>query len=369
LSIHLVRRRNIPHRDRSFSLSIRELARQLDVSIGTVSRALNGRSDVSPATRERVLEAAQRLGYAPNQSGRSLRQGTTGMVAMMIPTSRKMPLADPIFLSVLDGMRAFLAERELDLMVLLCGPEETAFAYLRRVVGRRLADGIIIADTQRHDPRIDYLLEKRIPFAAFGRSRSGGAHPWIDLDFEGAAAAGVARLAGLGHQRIALATTANESNYGYVFAEGYRAAMLAAELPFRPEMICRVPNNEDGGYQLGERLLAMAPRPTGVLLVHDTMAIGLYRRLHEAGLKPGEDLAVIGFLNQPSVHFLSPKLTCFRTGLGALGARLGEALVATMPLGDGTGAAIQEVWPLQLVPGESDRGRPGIAAAGRRARA
>src|SRR5207249_4219478 len=84
--------------------SIRDLARHLNISIGTVSRALNGRADVNAETRRRVLEAARSLNYAPNQSGRSLRQGTTNMVAFILETSRKMPLADTIFMSVLDGM-------------------------------------------------------------------------------------------------------------------------------------------------------------------------------------------------------------------------------------------------------------------------
>src|SRR3954451_25121041 len=89
--------------------SIRELARHLNVSIGTVSRALNGRSDVSAETRRRVLEAARKLNYAPNQSGRSLRQGTTNMIAFLLETAKGMPLADTIFMTVLDGLRTALA--------------------------------------------------------------------------------------------------------------------------------------------------------------------------------------------------------------------------------------------------------------------
>ena len=103
------------------------MPRHLNVSIGTVSRALNGRSDVNAETRQRVLKAAADLGYSPNQSGRSLRQGATGMIALLIPTSRKMALADTIFS---DRARwpalTYLEDRNLDLMVLLSGAGERA---------------------------------------------------------------------------------------------------------------------------------------------------------------------------------------------------------------------------------------------------
>ena len=343
-------------------MSIRELARHLNVSIGTVSRALNGRSDVSAETRRRVLEAARTLSYAPNQSGRSLRQGTTNMIAFLMEASRGMPLADTIFMSVLDGLRTFLADRGLDLMVLMCGPdEEGSHAYLRRVVERRLADGVIICETRRFDSRIDYLLKKKTPFVAFGRSLTTGSYPWIDLDFEGVAERSIERLAGLGHRRIALAVRNSEVNYNALFANAYRRAMERRGFAVDPTMIFEEENNQEGGYRLGEMLLAMPERPTALLLVHVSTTVGLYRRLTEAGVAPGKDLAIIGFQDEPSGRFLSPRLTAFRSDLDALGVRLGEAMLAAMPEhADGQRAEpLREVWPMEFVAGESDRCGPG----------
>jgi DNA-binding LacI/PurR family transcriptional regulator len=337
--------------------SIRELARHLNISIGTVSRALNGRSDVSAETRRRVLEAAGILNYSPNQSGRSLRQGTTNMIAFLMETAKGMPLADTIFMTVLDGLRASLADRSLDLMVLMCGPdEEGSHAYLRRVVERRLADGVIICETRRFDSRIDYLLEKKTPFVAFGRSRTAGSYSWIDLDFEGVAERAIERLAGLGHRKIALAVRNSEVNYNSLFAEAYRRAMQRRGLTVDPSMIFEEEGNQEGGYRLGEALLAMPVRPTALLLVHNSMTVGLYRRLTEAGLAPGKDLAIIGFQDEPSGRFLSPRLTAFRSDLGALGVRLGEAMLAAMP--GNADEPLREVWPMELVAGESDGRAP-----------
>ncbi len=338
-------------------LSIRDLARHLNVSIGTVSRALNGKADVSAETRRRVLAAAHELGYSPNQSGRSLRQGVTGMIALVLPTSGKMALADTIFMEVLEGLRAFLTGRNLDLMVLLSGPEQDANAYLRRIAPRRLADGLIIAETQRHDPRIDYLLEKNIPFVSFGRSESGADYPWIDLDFEGVAEAAVAHLAGLGHRRIAVATASSEINYAHLFANAFRSAIERHGLDFDPALVVRVENSDDGGFAFGERIFSMSRVPTAAILVNEFMAIGLYRSMQGHGLVPGRDLSVVGFQEEPNSRLLTPRLTCFRTALPALGARLGEALLATIPAHappEIAGRVIQELWPMEFVQGESD---------------
>ena len=150
---------------------IRRLASHLDISIGTVSRALNGKPDVNEATRKRVLEAAEALGYVPNQSGRALRKGTTGIIGFMMQTGTTITAdGDTFFMSVFDGVQTVLGRHELDLVALLCSSEVDPQEYLRRIVGRGFVDGLIISATQRHDPRIEFLAARHLPFIALGRS-------------------------------------------------------------------------------------------------------------------------------------------------------------------------------------------------------
>ena len=130
-----------------------------------------------------------------------------------------------MFLSVLDGLRRKLLERRLDLAIFLQGPDADIFGSLRRLAERGLVDGVIITNTLRIDPRIDYLIERRRPFVAFGRSWSGGGHPWVDPDFELAVEAAVDFLARKGHERIALLLPPGDTNYLHLIAEAYRAAL------------------------------------------------------------------------------------------------------------------------------------------------
>jgi DNA-binding LacI/PurR family transcriptional regulator len=339
-------------------VGIRRLAQHLNVSIGTVSRALNGRPDVNEETRKRVLAAASELGYVANQSGRNLRQGNTNAIGFMIESSMETAgNSDNFFLGVFDGVQQVLARHQLDLVVLPCASDEDPSRYLQRMVARRAVDAMIISATHRVDHRIDMLLKAHIPFIALGRSTSGGDYPWVDLDFEGVANRAIDRLVANGHRRIAVALPSNDINLGFVFLEGIREALKRHKIPYDPALVVRAASSEQGGYQVAHQVLAMKERPTAVVLIYELMAIGVYRRLNEAGVTPGSDMAVVGFRESPLARFLSPTLTCFRISLRDLGVSLAESLLATMPaFADVYPQGIAHtIWPMELVAGESDR--------------
>ena len=335
---------------------IKSLAQHLDISIGTVSRALNGKPDVNPETRRRVLEAADELGYVANQSGRALRKGQTGVIGFMMQTGSQITgQGDTFFMSVFDGVQAVFARHKLDLVALLCSSEEDPHDFLRRMVARGFVDGVIISATRRHDPRIEFLAKRKIPFVALGRSLTDAGQAWLDIDFEGMAQASINRLVARGHRRIAVTRPHDDTNLGYVFVDRCREVMAGHGLVLEDDLVFSSTPNEAGGYQIARQLLAHKERPTAVVLVNEAIAIGLYRGLTEAGIRPGRDIAVIG-RQSPHSQFLSPRLTCFRLSLRDLGAALAEALLATMPeyatlYPQGV---TRTVWPLELVEGESD---------------
>jgi DNA-binding LacI/PurR family transcriptional regulator len=336
---------------------IRQLAEHLDISIGTVSRALNGKPDVNDETRKRVLAAAEELGYVANQSGRSLRQGTTNVIGLMIETSKETTEnGDNFFLGLTGGLQSVLSRHKLDLIMLPCPSDEDPHEYLKRMVARRVVDAMIISATQRIDRRIDLLSRTKIPFVTLGRSTSGSNYPWIDLDFDGVANSAVDRLVAHGHRRIAIAAPSNDINLGFIFLDGYRHALERHGIAFDPSLVIRVKSSEQGGYHAAHEILLLENRPTAVILIYELMAIGLYRRLTEAGVIPGRDLAVIGFREEPRAKFLQPTLTCFRMSLPDLGVELAETLLATMPAYSHfyPEGARSRIWPLELVPGESD---------------
>lgn len=338
---------------------IARLAHELGISTGTVSRALNGKPDVSEKTRELVLATAKRLGYAPNQAARALAQGATRSVGFMIDLDREnAPSSEYFFMGVFDGLQSVLRENGLDLLVLPRPTTEDSAAYLQRYVARGVFDGMILAAVQRADPRIDVLQAAGMPFVTLGRSSTARDYSWIDLDFEGVVDVAIDRLVAAGHRRIAVTVPTGNINFGPLFAESYRRALERNGLPFDPALVIETRRSEEAGYEITDQMLAMPNRPTAILLIYEIAAIGIYRRLNELGLKPGADLAVIGFRDEPTIRFLEPSLTCFSASLTDIGVALGRALLVQIPgyAPDATDRdLVQTRAPMALRAGASDQ--------------
>jgi DNA-binding LacI/PurR family transcriptional regulator len=338
-------------------LDIRDLARHLNISIGTVSRALNSRAGVSAKTRQRVLEAAAKLNYAPNQSGRSLRKGNTHAIAFLLqPHPGDHQYGEPFFVPFMKGLQAGFAARGLELIAVIDQPGGDQ-ERLRRIVEARWADAVILAWTRRVDPRIEYLTEVGYPFATLGRSRSGGnSYPSLDLNFVGAGEKAVQRLAGLGHSRIALISPPTDLNFAHLFHQGYRRGLKRNGLALDARLIATGEVSEAGGHTATREILARGGAPSAILYNNDAMALGGCRALRDLGLKPGSDVAVIVTVASPFCGYLSPALTGFSVSLEPLGRRLADMLLAAMPQYAGAEGprVIREVWPLTLMPGETD---------------
>ena len=310
---------------------IRDLARHLDISIGTVSRALNNRPDVNPETRRRVLDAARELGYVPNQAGRSLRQGSSDVVGFVVETdAASMMEGDLFFLRVMSGMQSVIADYGLNVVALISPASEERHDYLQGVVARRFTDALVLSSVRRQDPRISYLADAGVPFVTLGRSETEGGQPWLDLDFEGMVGDAMDRLAGLGHKRIALAMPETDVNLGQIMRKSYRDGLSRWGLPFAPELIFRISSTNPGGPDLAPRILATPDRPTAVIFSDAVWPFGLYSGLAQAGLTPGKDLSILGFGTRLADN-LVPKLSYYRFSLVELGRRIGFAVLGVMP--------------------------------------
>jgi len=339
-------------------VGIRALAKHLDLSISTASRALNNSGDVSPETRQRVLDAAAKLGYSPNQSGRSLRKGRLSTIGLMLPAKgEEENYTWSLFLSLAEGIQTALAKHDLDLVIYQNSSRDDEFARLRRIVERQQADGVILAGTRRTDARLDYVAERGFPFVAFGRSDSGGEHPWLDLDFEQGARLAVDRLVAQGHRRIAIGVPGDDAMQGHIHLSGYRQALARHAIECQESMICVDELTERGGYRITEALLNAPVPPTAILFQSDCMAIGAYRKLSELGLRAGREIAISGgVLTGEICNYLYPRLTGYVVPLHDLGVRMGEALLGRLPnfAAQYPDALVHQLWPLELRERNSD---------------
>lgn len=335
-------------------INIRRLADHLNISIGTVSRALNNRPGVHPETLEKVLKAASELGYVPNQSGRSLRRGATNTIGFVIETGHPANQSgDQFFYVLIDAMNLYLAEKGYDLVILPCHSADDPVEFLTRIIARRAVDAVVITATRRIDHRIELLAKTQLPFLALGRSETPGNYAWVDLDFEGVARRSVTEAVKHGHRRIAAAIPDNDATLGFHYRAGFMAGLTEAGLPMDEGLIFRTATSETGGFQLGQQIAEMADRPTALLLCSEVTTVGVYAGLVEGGLNPGQDISIVSFRENPLMRFLSPSPACFRLDLPALGTRIGEMVLELLALEAGSTPPAGEIVPLAFVPGNS----------------
>jgi DNA-binding LacI/PurR family transcriptional regulator len=340
-------------------MGIRQLASELHLSIGTVSRALNDRPDVNPETRARVKAAAARSGYVPNQSGRSLRSGRTGIVAAVIPTRGLAPSSDSGMFTVLEGARRTLRRHALDLIVLFRGPDEDPMENLQRIVQRRIADAVIISETVARDPRLAYLQAAGIDYVTFGRSAGLADYPHVDFDIEGMAAEAARTFVRDGHRRLAVAVSENPLNYQEITFSALAAEAVRLGLPPGSVRMLRMREGRLGEVDRGT-FARPGSGPTAVLATHESFAAGLYTALDELGLKVGSQVSVVCTFPALDTRWLVPALSHFHADLDAVGIALAEQLIARLPENQAEAPAPAALVPLRFVP-RASHGRAEIA--------
>jgi LacI family transcriptional regulator len=332
-------------------MSIRELARSLDLSITTVSRALAGYSDVSEATRARVLAQAGAIGYRPNAAARRLKMGRADAIGLVLPAGPS-GFADPFLAELIGAVGMTLAERDLDLLVTAV-PEGEVRA-LDRLITARKVDGIIVPRTRWNDARVDLLIERAFPFIAHGRSARAAEHAWLDVDGRAAFASIAERLFAAGHRRIAMINAPAHFAYARDREAGFVAALEARGLDQLQRPIVALPTATVAAAEVAASSLLAAPSvPTAIACATDPIAYGVLRALRAAGLRAGHDVAVIGYDDLPQSALVSPPLTTMRQPIREEGRRLVEMLLER--IAGREASDLQELWPAELVERDSDR--------------
>lgn len=332
------------------AVNINVVAERAGVSIATVSRVLNGGALVRPATRDRVLEVARLLGYAPNASARSLSLRRTETLGAVLPA-----LHGEFFSELLRGLD--LAARRAGFHLLVSGSHsdrQEVEAVLRAFRGR--VDALVLMfpdlDPVSLAPHIGGLPAVLVncglpPEGLAAEGFTGRDCDRVVIDNYGGAAQVVRRLVELGHRRIAFLSgppfnyDAGERRRGYL--ETLR--LLAGDVE---PLIFEGAFTEESGYAAAAELLAAAERPTALFAANDAMAVGCLAALHERGLEVPRDLSLVGFDDIPAARYVRPALATVQVPIAQLGERaMGLALARV--LGHGESAPASLTIPVQFL--------------------
>ena len=337
-------------------MDLKQLSRVLGLSPTTVSRALNGYSEVSEATRQRVVAAAAELGYKPNFAARRLALQKSETVGIIYPPDVG-ELGDPRFLEVVGGLTERFGELGIDLLIVTTRQQDELSTYARMVQGRRV-DSLLVARTRVDDSRIDYLLEAGFPFIAYGRTSRSDEHPWFDFDNALGTELAMQRLLGFGHRRIAYVQAPQALSFAAQRFDGYRRGLQQAGLAERAEWVVPCGMSRRAGFDAMHHLLALPQRPSAVIVDNNLAGIGAVRALLDAGVALGRDMSVIVYDGVPEDNLLpAPAVTSIEQPTphraGELLADLMLKVQQRLPLPD-----LQVLWKPTLRAGDSDGPAP-----------
>ncbi len=311
------------------SPTLKDVAAKAGVSYQTVSKVLNQQAQVTSETRQRILESVAALGYRPNALARNMRKQRSFMIGYsweQTPPGQVNHILDQFLTSM-------VREAEAAGYHLLPFPSHgMGLQMYEDLIETGKVDGFVLSSVNFDDERVRYLSEHTIPFVAFGRSNPEWKFHFVDVDGANGLHQAVEHLAARGHRNIALVGWPENSRVGNDRTGGYLQAMRAAGLSILPEWMFHVPGDFEQGYQsaLGLMALPLEKRPTAILTLNDTQAIGAIQALWSMGLRPGQDVAVIGFDDAPMVQFLDPPLTTIRQPIAEVGRKCVEMLIDLM---------------------------------------
>lgn len=325
------------------SVTIKDVARQANVSVATVSRALNGHENVAEAVRKRVIQVASQLRYSPHHAARSLSSRRTHTIGVVLPD-----LYGEFFSELMRGIDQVARERGLHLLVSSYhgNPEEQGQA-LRTMRGR--VDGLLlmspfIADTEA----LSENLSPALPAVLMNSGLVEAGHGTVNVDNYGGARAMVRHLVEAGHRRIAfIAGPANNFDASERL-RGY-GDELAASLPDAQPWILRGDFDEASGHHAGIELLTSSERPDAVFAANDMMALGCLFALNQAGLQAPRDIAIAGFDDIPLARYVHPSLTTMRVDIADLGGRALHVLLNSIAQASGPLADNQPLVPQLMV--------------------
>jgi DNA-binding LacI/PurR family transcriptional regulator len=323
---------------RSRKVTLRDVAAEAGVSIGTASNAFNRPDLISEGLRDRVFQAASRLGYGgPDPAARRLRTGRTGALGLIFTDRLPYAFDDEAAVLFLRGVANALENSGAGLLLIPTSPTREEGS---RVVRGAAVDGFIVFSTPTGDPRLEAALARGLPTITVDEPFDVPT-PFIGIDDRAGAEAAGRHLVELGHRRVAVISFPEYARDDRTLPfdvprerlAGYRSALGD---DFDPSLVFTAyTNHPDTAKRLLAEMLEIDPMPTAVLVMSDALASGVVRGALEAGLRVPEDISVVGFDGVPSAALTQPPLTTVSQPTEHKGALTAQALLRALDPGEG----------------------------------
>jgi len=300
-------------------INIRDIAKLANVSVATVSRVINGSTNVSEKTRKKVLKIIQEYDYHPSAFAQKLSKARTQIVSLIIPYERGFILSDAFFPPLIKGITEILDRNEYNIMLSMLETPHILEKYIS-LYKQGVVDGYILANVKRDDPFPEMLHNDNIPFVSVGKvSPKLKKYPYVDTDNVKGAYDATIYFLEKGHKRIALLKGNNAYSFIQERYEGYILALKKYGVKPDPKLIIEESLTIDGGYKAMKKLLKLENPPSAVLACSDYMAIGAINAAIEENWEVPDDISIIGFDDLYINARIDPPLASVRQEIEEMG--------------------------------------------------
>lgn len=326
----------------SRAVTLKDVAREADVSYQTVSRAINGHVDINIETRKKVLDVCRRLGYRPNRLAGSLRAKYSKVIGLIISD-----IENVFFAEIVSGVQEEAARNGYSVLLASTMEDSERERDMVRGLFERRVDGLIIAPSEGDHSYLQSELPKKFPIVAINRKIDIPGIGAVLSENESGARAAVDYLISLGHKQIGTIVGSDGLMTSRERLSGFRLAMAAAGLSVRNEWLAFGGVQAESGRSAAMKILRLRDdRPTALVTSSHRITEGVFRALKELGLKYGEDLEIVSFDHFPWAAFLEPPLPIIAQSTHRTGQ---EAMRMLIGMITGTGVASEIRLPTRLI--------------------
>ncbi|WP_039763635.1 LacI family DNA-binding transcriptional regulator [Caldicellulosiruptor sp. F32] len=327
--------------------TIKEIAKEANVSPSTVSRVLAGSSKISPETTKRVLEAIKKLGYVPNANAKGLVVKKSFTVGVFVPREPENAFLNSFFDQVITSICAVVNSFEYDILLAISNPEKER-ELLKRLVESKKVDGFVLLSSREKDPAIEYLKSIDFKFVVIGRPNGfENSVNWVDNDNVKAGFEATEYLIKLGHKKIAFMGGPSDLMVTNDRFSGYKRALEKYGIQPKSPYIKFANYYRKSYRESAYEILNQEDRPTAIVCMDDLIAVEVFKVAESLNLKVGKDLSVISFNNSNVSEICQPPLTTVDINILHLGRLAAEVLM--MDLSESTKTYRRIIVPHQIV--------------------
>ena len=305
-------------------MNIKELAKKLDLSITTVSRALGGYSDVSEKTRERVKKFALKYQYSPNPYASILASGKTKTVGYVLPIYgiNTSMLNQGNFFQFISGMSDELLAESIQLQILFAKSEDEEIRAYEKLILEQKIENIVLQNIKTNDKRIDLLNEHNINYVAWGKTKYDQHFSWVDLDNKGAIETITKYLINKNHKHISYINISEKYNFANERKSSFLKVLKSFNIKFNKNYYASVKLEQpEKSFEIIKKMLSKNKKITAIICSTEYSALSAIKACNHLNLKIGLDISIITF-DGPLVRDLSsPPITAASFPVKELGKK------------------------------------------------